>query len=226
MSAISEAISPSSNDISAPESGQRVILHGISWETYESLLADQIDNHSAHFAYDQGYLEIMVLSDIHEELNRTLALLVEVVAEEMSIDVRNFGSKTFKRNDLAKGFEPDSCFYIQNESLVWGKQEIDLAVDPAPDLVIEIDITSPSLKKTPIYAALGISEIWRYDGTRLTISVLQDNDYKQHTHSLALPVISDQMLTQFMQNSRSLKRTAWLRSVRQWVQQNQPEQHG
>ena len=155
-----------------PAVGQRVILHGVSWETYERLLADFQDSHAAHFAYDQGALEIMVLSLKHETFNRTLATLVEIVAEEMQGDVINAGSTTFRRADLSKGFEPDTCFYIQNVERVRGKDEIDLTVDPPPDLVIEIDITSPSLNKFPIFAAMGIPEVWRYDGKTVTIFTL------------------------------------------------------
>lgn len=130
--------------------GQTVILHGVSWKTYESLLADHTDRSVPRFAYDQGELEIVSPSPKHEKLNRGLALLVEVVAEEFGIDVYDLGSTTFKREDLERGFEPDSCFYVQNEERVRGKDRIDLETDPPPDLVIEIDITSPSLDKHPI----------------------------------------------------------------------------
>ena len=113
----------------------------------EQLLSDFQDSHAAHFTYDRGILEIMVLSFKHETVNRTLAQLVSVIAEEMQVDIINAGSTTFKRRDIAQGFEPDSCFYIQNEGRISGKAEIDLDVDPPPDLIIEIDITSPLLNK-------------------------------------------------------------------------------
>src|SRR5712691_5068211 len=89
---------------------QCVILQGVSWETYERLLSDFADSHAAHFAYDRGVLEITVPSFKHETLNRTLATLVEAVMEERAIDILNAGSTTFKREDLASGFEPDTCF--------------------------------------------------------------------------------------------------------------------
>lgn len=131
---------------------QRVVLHGTSWETYERLLADH-ENHSApRFTYDRGELEIMSPSPEHEKLNRRLSQLVMALTEEMEIEAEDFGSTTFRREDLERGFEPDSCFYIQNEERVRGKDRIDLAVDPRPDLVIGIDITSPSINKLPIYA--------------------------------------------------------------------------
>ena len=98
--------------LSAPE--QRVVLNHVSWETYESLLADHLDCSSPRFTYDRGVLEIMSPSAEHEETDRTIAALVEVVVEEWGREVRNLGSTTCRREDLNRGFEPDSCFYIQN----------------------------------------------------------------------------------------------------------------
>jgi len=202
-----------------PEREQHVILHGVSWATYESLLADFQESHAAHFAYDRGTLEIMVLSTKHEEPNRTIALLVEMIALEMNINVRNLGSTTFTREDLDRGFEPDTCFYIQNATRVRGKEEIDLEIDPPPDLVIEIDITHPSLDKFPIYAAVGVSEIWRYDGGRVTIFTLEDKAYRSREESAALPGLTSQILSQFVDESKTLERLEWLRQVQNWARQ-------
>jgi Uma2 family endonuclease len=112
-------------------SDQKVLLN-VSWETYERLIADHLNSSAPRFTYDRGVLEIMSPSPEREESNRNLALLVEVLAEEMNIDVRDLGSTTFKRKDLKRGFEPDSCFYIQNEPRIAGKKKIDLKVDPPP----------------------------------------------------------------------------------------------
>ncbi len=86
------------------------------------------------------------------------------MAEEWDMNIKSFGSLTLKRNDVQKGIEPDACFYLKNEPEVRNKQNIDLNQgDIPPDLAIEIDLTSGSLNKLPIYAALGVAEIWRYD---------------------------------------------------------------
>jgi Uma2 family endonuclease len=199
------------------EPSQRLILHGVSWATYQRLLDDFKDSHAAHFAYDQGVLEIMVLSTKHERPNRTLALLVEVLAEELNMDVQRLGSTTFTREDLDKGFEPDSCFYIQNEARVRGKEEIDLAVDPPPDLVIEIDITSPSLNKFPIYAQIGVPEVWRYDGRQVQMFALANGQYANIEQSVVFPPLSNAIATEFLEESTKLQSTAWLRQVREWV---------
>ena len=44
--------------------------------------------------------------------------------------------------------------------LVAGKGDLELdAGDPAPDLVVEVDIMSPFLDKFPIYAHLDVPEV-------------------------------------------------------------------
>jgi len=199
------------------DGGHRIILHGISWETYERLLDDMGDSHAAHFAYDQGELEIMVPSEEHEEPNRALATLIEVLAEELNIDLRRLGSTTLKRKDLHKGLEPDSCFYIQSEAQIRGKKKLDLTVDPAPDLIIEIDETSSSLNKFPIYAKLGTLELWRYKNNQVKFFVLTDGQYVEVENSIAFPVLTSSIATQFLAESTTLPSTAWLRRVRQWI---------
>src|SRR5437899_10199454 len=164
---------------------QKVILTGVSWGTYEDLLADYEDSSSPRLNYDRGVLEIMVLSPKHELLIRTISLQVEVIAEETNTVVVNLGSTTFRREESERGFEADSCFYIKNAGSIKGKTEIDLTVDPPPDLVIEIDITRPSLDKFPIFAAMGVPEVWRYDGRRLTIFELSDSEYARREQSIA-----------------------------------------
>ena len=128
------------------------------------------------------------------------------------------GSTTFRREDLKRGFEPDTCFYVQNEDQVRGKDRIDLAVDPPPDLVIEIDITSPSFSKLPIYAQIGVPEVWRYDGERMTILILEGSDYTETTESIVLPPVTNGVPTDFVEKSKTTRRTVWLQRVRNWAQ--------
>jgi Uma2 family endonuclease len=219
MQTSTETAAPLASQALPAELPQRVILPGVSWEAYQRLLADFLDSHAAHFAYDRGRLEIMVLSAEHEEDKDVLTLLVNVLAEELGIDVRSFGSTTFQREDLDRGFEPDACFYIAHEALVRGKKKLDLAVDPPPDLVI--DITSPSLNKFPIFTALRIPEVWRYDGVRLAIFSLEEDSYVERKESVALPKVTSGVLSEFIEKSKQMKRTAWLRQVREWVRKPQ-----
>lgn len=201
--------------VSPPEA--RIVLDGVSWGTYERLLAEHPQSASPRFTYNNGILELMILSRKHEQPNRTLALIVEVVAEELKIDLVRLGSTTFKREDLLKGFEPDSCFYIQNAAAIEGKDEVDLQIDPPPDLVIEVDVTSPSLPRFPIFAAVGVPEVWRYDGEQVKLFKLEGEEYVALDHSLALPPVTETDATRFLNDSREMKSTVWFRAVRQWA---------
>src|SRR6516164_2611227 len=163
--------------LSPPE--QRVVLHNVSWETYEHILAEHSDCSSPRFTFDHGELEIVTLSPEHERYNRRIADLIGVLADEMDVEAEDLGSTTFKRQELERGFEPDSCFYVENIERVHGKDRIDLAVDPPPDLVVEVDITSPSISKLPIFAEFGIPEVWRFDGERLSILRLRRGNYQE-----------------------------------------------
>jgi Uma2 family endonuclease len=196
---------------------QKVVLQHVSWETYQSLLRDFSDSHAAHFFYDRGTLEIMVLSLKHESLNRAIAALIEIVAETLELDFANVGSTTFKREDLKRGFEPDTAFYFQNASLIRSKDEINLSFDPPPDLILEIDITHPSLDKLPIYAAVGVPEVWRFDGKELMIFALQNNGYVKQNASAILPAVTGAKVFEFIEHSKTMTRPEWLRDVREYA---------
>ena len=198
---------------------QRIVLHNVSWDTYERLLDERGDSRVPRLAYDRGELEIMSPPLEHESVAYFSALLVAVLAEEMGVNAYGVGSTTYNRGDLGRGFEPDASFYIRNEARIRGKRRIDLEVDPPPDLVIEVDITSPSLDKFPIYARLGVHEVWRYDGARTTIFALEEGEYVEAGESVALPPLTSDVLTRFVQESTSLGSTDWLRRVREWARE-------
>lgn len=198
---------------------QVITLHDVAWETYERLLADHIDNSGPRFTYDRGALELLGPSAGHEMANRTLALLVELVAAETEIEVINVGSMTFKREDLQRGFEPDSSFYIQNEEHVRDRTEIDLSADPPPDLVIKIEVSRSMIAKLPLYAAMGVPEVWRWDGERVKILRLDGADYREEPLSVALPPLTREILTRFLSESRSMRRTVWVRQIRDWARE-------
>ena len=153
----------------------------------------------------------------HEVPSKLLSDLVTHICNEWAIDVRNFGSTTFRQRAKAKGCEPDGCFYIQHEPQMRRLLELDLRHDPPPDLVIEVDVTSPSLDKLPIYAALGVPEIWLYRGLGVTFHRLAGNAYEEITHSLALPALDSQTATDFLRQGLTESSSARFRSVRAWA---------
>lgn len=202
--------------LNTPE--QKVLLRGVSWETYSRLVDECQESCGARLSYDRGMLEITAPSFKHETLKETISMLFQLVASEIDINFQAAGSTTFRREDLEKGFEPDACFYIQHASHVRGKEQIDLSVDPPPDLVIEIDITRSSLDKLRIYAAAGVPEVWRYSNDALTILRLDQQGYVEEPRSLSLPRVSSADLTEFISSGQELTPAAWMRRVRSWAQ--------
>lgn len=196
---------------SAPD--QRMVLHHISWDTYEGILRDHADSSVPRFSYDQGTLEIMSPFSVHERYIRLLEIFVLGIAGELGVDVYSLGSTTFKREDLQRGLEPDACFYGQNQAAIRGKDKLDLNVDPPPDLAVEIDITHSSIDKLGIYGALGVPEVWRYDGERVEMLVHAGDHYVAGARSQAFPAVSAAALTTLLNEGAGLGDVAWLRRV-------------
>jgi len=206
--------------LTRPEVGERrIVLYDISWAAYEALLADHVDRSVPHFAYDKGVLEIVGPSFAHEKYNRALAQVVNAYAEEVGVNAREAGSTTFKREDWKRGFEADSSFYIRNEERMRGKTEVDPTVDPPPDLVIEVDVSSSSLNKLPIYAQFGVPEVWRYDGVRVAIYDLAVGGYVESLESLVLPGLSATELTRLLEENESSEPIVWLGALRQRIRE-------
>jgi Uma2 family endonuclease len=198
---------------------QRVVLGHVSWETYESLLADHADVRLPRFTFSEGMLEIMRPSSEHEKLNHVMATIADIIAEEQQVEFKCLGSTTFRRRDLSRGTEPDSCFYIQNVERIRGKKEIDLRVDPPPDLVIEVEITSPAVPKLPVYARLRVPEIWLHDGRAPRILRLSGDQYENSDRSGVLPSLTQSVLSAFCEQRGTLTMLAWRRVVRTWARQ-------
>ncbi|MEH2373322.1 Uma2 family endonuclease [Nostoc sp.] len=198
---------------------QRTVLHNISWETFEALLRDTGEDRGSRFAYDCGVLEIMTPLFEHENPKIQFGRFILVLAEELGIELRSAGSTTLKRKISKRGIEPDTCYYIQNELAIRGKQTLDLENDPPPDLAIEIDITSSSVNKLGIYSALGVTELWRYDGQNLKFYQLIEGQYVECKFSIAFPIVSVSEISRFIEQSKSMGEIALLKSFRAWLRE-------
>jgi len=218
---MSTVMSPSP-EVQQPATGvgeHRVMMDNVSWETYEGLLAALADSSAPRLTYDRGMLEIMSPLRKHERPNRVLARVVHLLAEEWGIECEDLGSTTFRRRESKQGVEPDSCFYVQNVERIRGERELDLRVDPPPDLVIEVEITSPLVNKLPIYAGLGVPEIWVTDGSEVRILRLAAGKYRATEKSRALPPLTASVLSGFLAQSKTINTLAWTKMVREWALQ-------
>jgi len=201
------------------EGERRVILHGVSWATYKALSKDLGEDTHCRLAFDSGDLEIMSpQSSTHGKSELRIAQLVFILAEELGLRCEGVGHFTCSRDDLQKAIEPDGCFYIQHALSIANCDHIDLECHPPPDLMIEVDLSTNSLKKLPICAALGVPEHWRFNGEKLEIRILRARNYFESTESLAFPglnlitTIPDMLKSATDAISMTQKFRAWVRS--------------
>ena len=200
--------------------GATLVLHQVDWDEYEHLLEDLSDRPHLRVSYDCGKLEIMSPLPEHEKYARFIDSLVRVFSEELDLKLESYGGATWKRRKLAKGAEPDACFYVASADRVIGKRKIDLESDPPPDIVVEIDITNESLSKFPIYAALSVPEIWRYDGTKVQFYELGAGGYREIPESRSLARLTPAMLADALEQSKTEGQTVALRVFRQRLQKS------
>lgn len=202
--------------------GFRLSLAGVRYDDYVELLQARTDAGRAgvRIAFDRGEMEIMVVGGTHERLKKIVALFIETWIEETGGAYLPSGGMTHKRADLEKGFEPDECYYVQSWTQVAGTREIDFTKDPPPDLTVEIEVSRSVLNRLPIYSAFKISEVWRYDGSRLAVLLLQsDGSYRESSISRAMPTLPVAEVPRLLAlaNDISLDFSAIRRRIREWI---------
>jgi Uma2 family endonuclease len=196
---------------------QHIVLDNVSWDFYEHLL-QEVGDRPIRITYDSGDLEITAPLQIHEVWKKRIGALIDIMCLERDIKVVPAGSTTFRMRQKEKGLELDECYYIQHAEWARIEKEPDLSTDPPPDLAIEIDITSRSIKREPIYAALGIPELWRFDGEQLVVLKLGKNgQYTSQSKSDAFPFLPIDKLNGFLRRFINEDHNTVVRAFRDWV---------
>jgi Uma2 family endonuclease len=203
-----------------PENGI-LTLSGVSWEEYENLVQSVGEAPSLRINYDQGRMQIMTISFKHEYYAHIIEQMVGVIRLILRPKVVFFGSATLKKQPRLKGAEPDACFYVQSAPIIGHKINLDLRVDPPPDVVLEMDIYHESISRFHIYEGLGVPELWHYDEQTLTIYHLQEGRYKAVTNSLAFPILTGEVLTEFLTRSQSEGQDETLLAFEEWLRVQQ-----
>jgi Uma2 family endonuclease len=195
----------------------------VDWKQYSKLLTVFEGQPGHRLAYDHGELEIMSPLFVHDRDNRFLARLVTILTEELHLPLVDGGSTTMKRALLQRGIEADTCFWIANAHRMQGHQRLDLRRDPPPDLAIEVDVTSSSLDRLGIYAALKVPELWQLEGDELTFYALGDNNnYDIAAQSQSFPGLTPFDLMRFVKRARRhpTDQNPVARAFRTWVRQH------
>lgn len=200
---------------------KRVTLNGLNWQSYQQILQALPQSRAARLVYDHGTLEITMPLEEHEYACELIGLFIRILVGEMGLKLKSMRSTTLNREDLDRGAEPDNAYYIQNQPKVAGRK-VDLTQDPPPDLVVEVDIIDSDIDKNQLYAAIGIPELWRYNGREWRIYQLQSAAYQELDRSPTFPWVAKDYLYQFLEQAQQDEIAAELAfrgTVREWVQQ-------
>lgn len=200
---------------------ERLVFYNITWEGYEKMLEAFKRHPGVRLTYCEGTLEIMVVSFEHEKLARDMNEIVRLISYEWNLDFIDAGSTTFKLKPKERGFEPDGCFYFTHIKQMSRKTRINLLKDPAPDLAVEVDISNPSVSRFPIFARLGVKEIWRYYEGKVDFYHLRGETYLHRETSRFLPPLTTETVTQLMMARTRMTAPAWQVRVRQTAQKLQ-----
>lgn len=203
---------------------QRIVLPDVSWQQFETLLVELGKGRQTRLTYLRGKLEMMAPVEVHERCSRLIDSLILVVVDEIGTSITSLMPVTLKQAEIGCATEPDACYYLEERPR---QTELDLTRDLPPDLLVEVALTKSQIEKLPIYASLGIPEVWRYVTTagddmlkgKLSIYQLQDDYYVERSHSIAFPFLPAARVLEFMEQSDSMSLAAALRLLRAWVQE-------
>jgi Uma2 family endonuclease len=195
-----------------------VIFQGVTWEEYEELLDQVGEAGGLRISYNDGTLKVMSFSVEHDTCVRFIEAMIGVIRIALRINIRLTGSATIRKHKKKKGNEPDASFYVQTASVIGNRLDLDIEVDPPPDVVVEVDIHHDSTDNDSIYAGLGVPEIWRYDGWAASIWRLQGNSYVEAETSSALQMITPAILTEYLTRLREEGEFAAIIAFNEWLQ--------
>lgn len=199
-----------------------ITFRDVSWDEYEELLEQVGEAPGLRITYDDGSLHIVTISSEHEKYASFISSLIAGIRLRLRMNILAFGSATMRKRRRDKGHEPDACFYVQTAALIGNKIQLDFETDPPPDIVVEIDVHHDSRSRFPVYAALGVPEIWRYDGQAMTIYHLSEEadreQYIEVVTSGAFPMLSATLLTEMIERMRRDGELSALLAFDEWLQ--------
>ena len=194
-------------------------LLGVSWKSYQAMLQALGDFHLRHI-YDQGYLLLMSPLQSHDWVKRLISRFLETMAFDLQLPIKSIGSTTITSARTERGFEADEAYYVANELKVRGKMEFEPDVDPPPDLILEVDVTSSSVDQLGLYAAMSVPEVWIHDGKRLQFLILnRRGKYDVAQTSRAFPFLAPSDIEKFLKERASTDETSLTRTFVAWARQ-------
>jgi Uma2 family endonuclease len=162
-----------------------MVLHGVSWRDY-LVLRDLLDSPGLRMTYCQGALELMSPSERHEDKKKFIARLVEMFAIERDVPLEGKGSTTYRREEAARGLEPDECYFLAPRR------------GPFPDIAIEVVLESGGVDKLEVYRGLGVREVWFWENDAFHLHALGPQGYAPIASSAIVPGLDFEHLATFV----------------------------
>jgi Uma2 family endonuclease len=201
---------------------ERVVIRGVDWAFYEQLVDSISAGANIHADFDGKDVEIMSVSLLHNDAKGLAGQLVALVAEVWEIPFKSAGQTTWKCSEVARGLEADKSYYFRPEKLAAAaeakaRRSMNLADYPNPDLAIEVELSPSQIDRPGIYAALGVAEVWRFDGDRLVIERLSaDRTFVAVDASGFLPIRAEEIVRWVIEEDTT-DESAWARRLRAWA---------
>jgi Uma2 family endonuclease len=201
---------------------QRLDLFGIKWDQYVTINDALPERRGLRMLYLDGRLTFLTLSRRHDWNVDFLDTIIKLVATGCGIEFDVCGSATLRAEELKAGVEGDRTYYFgPNAEIMGGPQNIDLSVQPPPDLAIEVELSHSANQVMAIYARPGVPEVWRLDPKRGTLSFLvlgEDGAYRPATHSRNLPLLKPEDVSVQLKLAAEIgSYSRWYAQLNEWV---------
>ena len=212
-------------EIVLPEPGGTLTLRGVTWGEYLDI-NESPDSRGTRMTFDRGRLDIEMPGYEHETIGDIADKAIFCFARERGMRYVAAGSTRWDGPGSDQSLESDKSYYIGSADSVRGKHDIDLAVDPPPDLAIEIDISRPRPTRRGVHARLGVPELWQWRGGRLVALRLEQGRYVEVPQSVALPSFPLDVLADVLSRWPDVDSFEADDGMRQWCRDHPPQTGG
>ncbi len=202
---------------------QWLVITGLSWEQYVTINDAIVERPSVRMIYCDGRLTLLTKSRRHGRYAGCLDFLVAELCKELNVLMETAGSATFRRQEKNGGIEGDKTFYFgENADRMKGPQNIDLDVQPPPDLAIVIEVSNSGEDSVIVWGRLGVTEVWRFDPIAMECSFWSRRSvrtYRRIERSLAFPTLRPADVIEQMRLADDLSMGEWWSNLGRWVRE-------
>jgi Uma2 family endonuclease len=172
---------------------QRLVLPGYhSWDQLQALQSLLAATPGVRITYIDGWVELMTLGEAHETLKTIIGALIELYFLQKRIEFIPVGSATRESEERGISFEPDESYYIGIKKA-------------HPDLAVEINLTSGSIRKLSKYARFQVKEVWIWENNSLALYAFRGTDYECINQSELLPELDIELFVRCVQMPSKLE---------------------